>query len=119
MVKETQGEFPVVKEMTVDQKKAELTKIKERIALGLAAFSHEDNDVVEGIASIIDAMVWLKINHDNEGSISHRYKKKKNVHGGAEGEIAIKATFKESIKSDEEQTTVKEFLSKSFPLASE
>ena len=78
MPKDKQEEFSVTKEMTEKQKVQALSKSINSAVQKIKQFDTGDVELVQAVDHIIDAIYWLRKNHNNEGALGYRYKKKKN-----------------------------------------
>lgn len=109
-----QQEFPEVEKMTLEQRKQEYEIHRRAIDQKLDLISTRDNELIELIEAVIAGVIWLKEQHEKEGSISVSYTKKKNVRGDNQANINISATYKQNINEIDTESKTRNFLSKKF-----
>lgn len=109
--KTVQEQFPEVVKLTEQQRQQEYSIHLKRLNEKLELIESNDSELIKLIEAVVAGVIWLKEQHDKEGSINVAYKKKKNIHGGAEAKINVSASYKEIIDEVDSEVLTRNFLS--------
>lgn len=114
-----QAQFSEVVKMTQQQKQQEFIDQKNTLLQNISLIKVEDSELIEVMNSVVESLLWLKNEHDKEGSTSISYTKKKNKRGESEAHIVVSATYSRSIDVMDRETLLRKFLDKKIMLSEE
>ena len=111
---EEQLEIPEVTKLTDIQKAESYNAQKFRLNEMISLFNANDYELIEAMTGMVAAMLWLKGEHEKEGSISFEYKKKKLVRGALGANVAISAKYRKTLNETDTEILSRAFLDKQF-----